>query len=219
MSQDKKGTKVYVGNLDDDITDHDLRDTFDKYGNLTDAWVARKPPGFGFVWYRDQRDAEDAVHALDGKDLRGRSMRVELSHVRAVKKDIRDSECFQCGERGHFARDCPRGRGGNGRGRSGGRRGYDSRSRSRSRSPPRRYRSRSRSRERSRSRSPPRRYRSRSPRDNKRPVRSPSRSISPRGRRSLSPQNIKSERPMSPPKESSSSAVPERRHTVSLSPP
>lgn len=44
---DRKGTKVYVGNLNVDASERDLRDTFERYGHLTDVWVARKPPGMG----------------------------------------------------------------------------------------------------------------------------------------------------------------------------
>eukprot|EP00123_Amoebidium_parasiticum_P012034 comp21072_c1_seq1/m.28382 comp21072_c1_seq1/g.28382 ORF comp21072_c1_seq1/g.28382 comp21072_c1_seq1/m.28382 type:complete len:190 (-) comp21072_c1_seq1:450-1019(-) len=174
MAQDRKGTKVYVGNLDYGIDERDLRDMFNRYGRVNDVWIARKPPGFGFVWFDDSRDADDAVRAEDGKDLRGKRMRVEISSGGPRgggpgRREFGSSECYQCGERGHFARECPRGRG-------GGRR----RSRSRSRSPPRR-------RSRSRSRSPRRRSFSRSPR----------RSPSPR-RRSPSPDRRGSPPPRSP---------------------
>lgn len=42
---DRKGTKVYVGNLNPDANERDMRDMFERYGHLTDVWVARKPPG------------------------------------------------------------------------------------------------------------------------------------------------------------------------------
>lgn len=42
---DRKGTKVYVGNLNPDVNERDLREQFDRFGGLTDVWVARKPPG------------------------------------------------------------------------------------------------------------------------------------------------------------------------------
>ncbi len=40
---------------------------FGKYGALKSVWVARKPPGFAFLDFEDQRDAEDAVRKLDGQ--------------------------------------------------------------------------------------------------------------------------------------------------------
>jgi RNA recognition motif-containing protein len=53
-----QGFKVYIGGLPNDAEQRDLRDFFRKFDkSLNDAWVARKPPGFGFVWFDDLRDA------------------------------------------------------------------------------------------------------------------------------------------------------------------
>lgn len=59
--------KVYVGDLGSSANKHDLEDAFSQYGRLTSVWVARNPPGFAFVEFEDNRDAEDAVRALDGR--------------------------------------------------------------------------------------------------------------------------------------------------------
>jgi splicing factor, arginine/serine-rich 3 len=58
--------KVYVGNLGSSASKHEIEGTFKKYGALRNVWVARNPPGFAFVEFEDNRDAEDAVRALDG---------------------------------------------------------------------------------------------------------------------------------------------------------
>ena len=50
-------TQVFVGNLPPEAEARDLRDFFRDFGQINDAWVARKPPGFGFVWFEDERDA------------------------------------------------------------------------------------------------------------------------------------------------------------------
>lgn len=75
--------KVYVGNLGSGAAKHEIETAFSKYGPLRNVWVARNPPGFAFVEYEDNRDAEDAVTALDGTRLCGARIRVEMSHGRS----------------------------------------------------------------------------------------------------------------------------------------
>lgn len=75
--------KVYVGNLDQRATKHQIEDIFSKYGPLKNVWVARNPPGFAFVEFEDSRDAEDAVRNLDGSRACGSRIRVEMSSGRS----------------------------------------------------------------------------------------------------------------------------------------
>jgi hypothetical protein len=35
----------------------EMADFFRDFGVINDAWVARKPPGFGFVFFDSERDA------------------------------------------------------------------------------------------------------------------------------------------------------------------
>uniref|UniRef100_A0A6A7FVX5 Serine/arginine-rich splicing factor 7-like n=1 Tax=Hirondellea gigas TaxID=1518452 RepID=A0A6A7FVX5_9CRUS len=111
------GNKVYVGDLGSTASRQDLEDAFSYYGRLTNVWVARNPPGFAFVEFEDPRDADDAVRALDGRSICGRRVRVELSTGRSrsrydappsrgVKPFHPEDKCYECGERGHYARDC-----------------------------------------------------------------------------------------------------------------
>jgi len=71
--------KVYVGNLGNNGSKSELERVFQYYGTLKNVWVARNPPGFAFVEFEDQRDAEDAVHDLDGRTICGVRARVEMS--------------------------------------------------------------------------------------------------------------------------------------------
>lgn len=153
--------KVYVGNLARDTTEGDLDRAFNKFGTIAKVWVARDPPGFAFVEFDDERDADDAIRDMDGRDINGARVRVERSNGKIREKPWnsgggggrRDNRCYECGEPGHFAADCRRRNGGGGgsrrsrtRSRSPApRRGRDSRSRSYDRRDSRRDRSRSRS--------------------------------------------------------------------------
>lgn len=41
-------------------TVRDLHYEFDRYGRISDIWIARNPPGFAFIDFEDDRDARDA---------------------------------------------------------------------------------------------------------------------------------------------------------------
>ncbi|CAI5721366.1 unnamed protein product [Peronospora farinosa] len=99
------GTRVYVGGLPRDATSREIQDGFNRYGHVSNIWVARNPPGFAFVDFEDPRDADDAIRSMDGRDFLGGRIRVELA-------------------RGGSRRDGGRRDGG---GRDGGRRGDDDR--------------------------------------------------------------------------------------------
>lgn len=122
-----------------------LRRKFSRYGEIGDVYIPKdrrngESRGFAFVRFYSKRDAEDAIDALNGRDMEGREIRVDYARHDRPPLDSR---------RGGYRGNDRYGGGGRGYGRDRRRsRSYDRRrspSRSRSRSP-RRSRSRSRSR-------------------------------------------------------------------------
>ena len=41
--------RVYFGNLDPDVQKEEVEDICNKFGRVSDVWIARNPPGFAFV--------------------------------------------------------------------------------------------------------------------------------------------------------------------------
>lgn len=79
---DQRGTRVYVGNLTDKIKKDDLEGEFTKYGKLNSVWIAFNPPGFAFVEFEHRDDAQKACDVLNGTELLGSQLRVEISKGR-----------------------------------------------------------------------------------------------------------------------------------------
>lgn len=108
--------RIYVGGLNDSIKKEDLQTQFEKFGKLNKVWVAFNPPGFAFIEYFNMDEAEMACNNMNGTEIMGAKLRVEISRGRSR------------GGRGGF-----RGRGAKGgfgprtgfRGGGGGGSGYD----------------------------------------------------------------------------------------------
>lgn len=76
--------KLYVGNLAYSINDEELKAIFAEVGEVTDAKVINdkfsgKSKGFGFVTMADEATAEKAVKELNGKDVKGFKLRIDLA--------------------------------------------------------------------------------------------------------------------------------------------
>jgi RNA recognition motif-containing protein len=78
---------IYVGNLSFNTTDESLRAAFEAYGAVDKASVVRDKysgdsRGFGFVEMPGKAEAEAAISGLDGRDLDGRTIRVNEAKPR-----------------------------------------------------------------------------------------------------------------------------------------
>ncbi|MBW0518515.1 hypothetical protein O181_058230 [Austropuccinia psidii MF-1] len=70
------GRRIYVGRIPPEATRSDIEKYFGRYGTLLDVRIMA---GFGFLEYDSVRDAEDAVHDLNGRDLMGERLIVEFA--------------------------------------------------------------------------------------------------------------------------------------------
>ena len=80
---DNPGTNVFVANISKRATDSDLRELFSQFGHV-ETWHRMMDPttgiprGFGFVTYTDPNDAHRAIAELNGRDVSGLPLKVEL---------------------------------------------------------------------------------------------------------------------------------------------
>lgn len=79
--------RIYVGNLSYQVTDEELRQAFEAFGEVTSANVimdkfSGQSKGFGFVEMPSRTEAEAAINSLNGKELKGRAMNVNEARPR-----------------------------------------------------------------------------------------------------------------------------------------
>jgi cold-inducible RNA-binding protein len=108
-------SKLFVGNLSFNTTENDLQDAFAAHGTVTETnlmmdRVSGRPRGFGFVTMSTPEEAEKAIAALNGAQLDGRALTVNIARPRE------DRPAGGGGGRGGPRRDF-RGGGGGGRDR------------------------------------------------------------------------------------------------------
>ena len=82
------GTKIYVGNLSFSTTEQGLRELFEADGRkvnevaiVTDR-ATGQPRGFAFVQMGSPSEAEAAISALNGKEVDGRTLKVNEARER-----------------------------------------------------------------------------------------------------------------------------------------
>ncbi|KAI3994085.1 hypothetical protein MKX01_012342 [Papaver californicum] len=80
--------KIYAGNLGWTVSSEGLKDAFANQPGLLSAKViydrdSGKARGFGFVTFSSAQDAQSAIDALNGVELEGRTLRLNLAAERA----------------------------------------------------------------------------------------------------------------------------------------
>jgi len=80
--------KIYVGNLSYDVTEEELRQEFQAFGEvesvsvITDKYSGR-PKGFAFVEMSTASEAQAAISELNGKTLKDRTLNVNEARPRS----------------------------------------------------------------------------------------------------------------------------------------
>ncbi len=75
---------IFVGNLNYSITEDDIKEIFEEYGELTSVKLITdkftgKSKGFGFVEMADADEAKKAIEELNGAEVEGRTIVVNES--------------------------------------------------------------------------------------------------------------------------------------------
>ena len=78
---------IYVGNLSYETSENDLRDAFGEFGavskvNIIMDKMTGKSKGFAFVEMENDTDGQKAIDELNGADLNGRNLKVNLARPR-----------------------------------------------------------------------------------------------------------------------------------------
>lgn len=85
-----QGLNLYVKNLDDKLTEDDLREFFSPYGNITSCRIMKNENGnsrgFGFVCFSTPEEATKAVAEMNGKIVQGKPIYVALAQRKEVRR-------------------------------------------------------------------------------------------------------------------------------------
>ena len=79
---------IYVGNLSQQVTENDLREAFESFGQVTDIKIIKdrftsESKGFGFIEMPAKQEAGSAMEDLNGTDLKGKTITVNEARPRS----------------------------------------------------------------------------------------------------------------------------------------
>jgi len=79
---------IYVGNLSFDVTEEDLKNAFEAFGKVDSSSVIKdkfsgQSRGFGFVEMPDREQAQAAIKAMNGQEIKGRALNVNEARPRS----------------------------------------------------------------------------------------------------------------------------------------
>ncbi len=99
MDNKTQGTRLFVGSLSWNTTEDSLKDFFSQIGEVAEAKVITdretgRSRGFGFVEYTNVDDANKAIAELDGKELDGRTIKVNMAEQKTDRGDRDNNRNF-----------------------------------------------------------------------------------------------------------------------------
>ncbi len=82
-----ENNKLYVGNMSWNTDESALRSAFEAFGSVQEVAIITdrdtgRPRGFGFVTMSSDAEASEAVSGMDGQQLDGRALRVNIAESR-----------------------------------------------------------------------------------------------------------------------------------------
>ncbi|HOA07483.1 MAG TPA: RNA-binding protein [Spirochaetota bacterium] len=81
--------QIYAGNLPYNTNDEALKSLFEGFGEVVSSKIVKdrdtgRSKGFGFVEMTDSTAADDAIKQLDGSDLGGRKIKVNIARPKGA---------------------------------------------------------------------------------------------------------------------------------------
>jgi cold-inducible RNA-binding protein len=88
LKQEGGVMNIYVGNLSAEVSEEDLRQAFEAFGEIASVTIIKdkfsgKSRGFGFVEMPSNEEAQSAIEGLNGKDLKGQILNVNEARPRS----------------------------------------------------------------------------------------------------------------------------------------
>jgi RNA recognition motif-containing protein len=79
---------IYAGNLSREVTEEDLRQAFEAFGQVESAAIIKdkysgESKGFGFVEMPAKAEGQSAINGLNGKELKGGTLNVNEARPRS----------------------------------------------------------------------------------------------------------------------------------------
>src|ERR1700730_1431802 len=86
-TKEEEAMNLYVGNLPYRLTEEQLREAFEAYGQVASCTIIKdkvtgSSKGFGFLEMPERSEAEAAINGLHGRELMGRKLNVNEARPR-----------------------------------------------------------------------------------------------------------------------------------------